>query len=404
MALPQGFAPIDFADYHRRTLPQLIASGRAELIDADAQHLPSLALRVGHGASFTYRADERGLTIADGDADAETVLEIGVEDWCGLVHELDAPAGLVYGGRVRSVRGNAADLMRWETTLRALYNGRPRYRPEALDLRDRHGAPLDPERAFGPGDDRDDMAHFLGTAGYLFVRGVFSPGDAARMMDEAIALRAEARPGDRLSWWGRNAAGEDVLTRVTRANVKHHLGGLPADSRLLSLVALADRPLAHTKGEGEGVTVIYKQPGMSDGGLSDLPWHRDCGMGGHAIMCPTLVLSVYLSAATPESGELAMLPGSHRTSFNAHDRTIDPWSHAARFAARPGDVSVHYGDTVHAAPPPSDPSRGEYRVSAILSFAPAGAANHRGDASYNDALHQRDDGQIEHLDRVAKRL
>ena len=31
-------------------------------------------------------------------------------------------------------------------------------------------------------------------------------------------------------------------------------------------------------------------------------------------------------------------------------------------------------------------------------------ANHRGDASYNDALHQRDDGQIEHLDRVAKRL
>ena len=37
MALPQGFAPIDFADYHRRTLPQLIASGRAELIDADAQ-------------------------------------------------------------------------------------------------------------------------------------------------------------------------------------------------------------------------------------------------------------------------------------------------------------------------------------------------------------------------------
>ena len=242
MALPEGFAPIDFAEYHRRTLPDLLASGRAALIGADARRLPRLALRVGDGASVTYAGNERGVAITDGDADAETVLEIGVEDWCGLVHELDAPAGLVYGGRVRSVRGNAADLMRWETTLRALYNGRPRYRPEALDLRDRHGAPLDPERAFAPGDDRDDMAHFLGTAGYLFVRGVFSPGDAARMMDEAIALRAEARPGDRLSWWGRNAAGEDVLTRVTRANVKHHLGGLPADSRLLSLVALAETP------------------------------------------------------------------------------------------------------------------------------------------------------------------
>lgn len=404
MALPDGFARLDFDEYHRRTLPDRITSGPSALLAAAAERLPSLAFRVGEGASFTYRADGRGVAIEAGDCDAETVLELGLEDWCGLVHELDAPAGLVYGGRVRSVRGNAADLMRWESTLRALYNARPRYRPEALDLRDRHGAALDPERAFAPGDDRDDMAHFLRTAGYLFVRGVFSSGETQRMLDEAVALRSEARPGDRLSWWGRNAAGEDVLTRVTRANVKHDLGALPADPRLLSLVALADRPLVHTKGEGEGVTVIYKQPGMSDGGLSDLPWHRDCGMGGHAILCPTLLLSIYLREATPESGELAMLPGSHAASFNAHDRTLDPWRHAARFAARPGDVSVHYGDTVHAAPPPSDPSRAEYRVSAVVCFAPAGAANHRGEGSYNDALHQRDDGQIEHLDRVAKRL
>jgi hypothetical protein len=404
MALPEGFAPIDFADYHRHVLPELLARGRAALVDAATGPLPSFAFRAGDGASFTYRADEHGVSITPGDTDAETVLEIGLEDGCGLVHELDAPAGLVYGGRVRSARGSAADLMRWETTLRALYNGRPQYRPDALDLRDRRGAALDPERAFAPGDDRDDMAQFLRTAGYLFVRGVFSAAETQRLLDEALALRSEARPGDRLSWWGRNAAGDDVLTRVTRANVKRHLGALPAEPRLLALVGLADRPLAHTKGEGEGVTVIYKQPGMSDGGLSDLPWHRDCGMGGHAIMCPTLLISLYLREATPESGELAMLPGSHRASFNAHDRTIDPWRHAARFAARPGDVSVHYGDTVHAAPPPSDPSRDEYRVSAVVCFAPAGAANHRGDASYNDALHQRDDGQIEHLDRVAKRL
>lgn len=404
MPLPEGFPPIDFTEYHRRTLPELLASGRAALVVADAPQLPSLALRVAGGASFTYATDGCGVAITAGDAHAATLLEIGLDDWCGLVHELEAPAGLVYGGRVRTVRGNAADLMRWESTLRALYNGRPPYRPEALDLRDRHGEPLDPEHAFAPGDDRADMAHFLGTAGYLFVRGVFAADEVTRMRDEATALRAEARPGDRLSWWGRNAAGEEVLTRVTRANVKQHLGLLPAEPRLLALVGLADRTLVHTRGEGEGVTVIYKQPGMSDGGLSDLPWHRDCGMGGHAVMCPTLLLSIYLREATPESGELAMLPGSHRASFNAHDRTIDPWRHAARFAARPGDVSVHYGDTVHAAPPPTDPSRDAYRVSAVVCFAPGGAANHRGDASYNDALHQRDDGQIEHLDRVAKRV
>ena len=97
-------------------------------------------------------------------------------------------------------------------------------------------------------------------------------------------------------------------------------------------------------------------------------------------------------------------PGSHRAAFNAHDRTIDPWRHAARFAARPGDVSVHFGDTVHAAPPPGEADRAEYRVSAVVGFAPPEARHHRGEHSYNDALHQRDDGQIEHLDQVAKRL
>jgi ectoine hydroxylase-related dioxygenase (phytanoyl-CoA dioxygenase family) len=117
-----------------------------------------------------------------------------------------------------------------------------------------------------------------------------------------------------------------------------------------------------------------------------------------------LLLSVYLREATPESGERAMLPGSHRAAFNAHDTRLEPMAHAAHFAARPGDVSLHYGDTVHAAPPPTARDRADYQVSAVVSFAASTARHHRGASSYNDVLHQRDDGQIAHLDRVAKRL
>jgi len=407
MPLPPGFAAIDFDEFHLRTLPALLAQGRDRLLVHGMAHLPSLAFRLDDGRAFTYRPVGEGVAIDPGDAGAATVLEIGADAWCGLVHELEAPAGLVYGGRVRSVRGAAADLMAWESTLRALYNGRPRYRPEHVDLRARDGSPLDPARTFAFTDDRaerETMAHFLRTAGYLFVRDVFAATEVAAFLDESLALRAEARQGDKLSWWGQNAAGESVLTRVTRGNAKPALATLPADPRLRALAALADEPLVHARGEGEGVTVIYKQPEMSAGGLSDLPWHRDCGMGGHAMICPTLLLSIYLREATPETGELAMLPGSHRAAFNAHDRSVDAWAHAAHFAARPGDVSVHYGDTVHAAPPPGAASRAEYRVSAVVCFAPAGAKHHRGESSYNDALHQRDDGQIEHLDEVAKRL
>jgi hypothetical protein len=42
-------------------------------------------------------------------------------------------------------------------------------------------------------------------------------------------------------------------------------------------------------------------------------------------------------------------------------------------------------------------------VSAVVSFARAGAHHHRGERSYNAVLHQRPDGQIDHLVRVAAR-
>jgi len=139
-------------------------------------------------------------------------------------------------------------------------------------------------------------------------------------------------------------------------------------------------------------------------GLGDLPWHRDCGMGGHAVMCPVLVISVYLTEATAETGELAMLPGSHHAAFNAHDPRPHLTAYAAHFQAQPGDVSLHYSDTVHAAPPPRDLHRDTHRISAVLGFARPGVRHHRGEGSYNDVLHQRDDGQIEHLETVARRI
>jgi ectoine hydroxylase-related dioxygenase (phytanoyl-CoA dioxygenase family) len=403
MPLPPGFAPLDFDAYHRDTLPGLLAQGRGSLAAEATTQAKSLAFRLADGRAFTYRAGDGGFDVLPGDASAETVVEIGLDEWRGLVHELEAAAGLVYANRVRALRGSLLDLMAWESALRALYTGRPVYRPERVVLRARDGTPLDPEATFAGDADRDEMAHFLRSAGYLFVRDVFAADEIDAMRAEARELRAEARKGDKLSWWGRNAAGEEVVSRVTRGNAKPRLRALESEPRLAAYADLADELLVYKKGEGEGVTVIYKSPAMGREGLSDLPWHRDCGMGGHAAMCPRLLVSVYLSEATPETGELVMLPGSHRATLNAHDTTVDPAAHAAHFAARPGDVSVHYGDTVHAAPPPTAPNRAEYRISAVIGFAPPGSRNHRGEGSYNDALHRRDDGQIEHLAEVVKR-
>jgi len=294
-------------------------------------------------------------------------------------------------------------LMAWESTLRAMYNGRPPYDPAHQELRDRNGAALDPHATFTLASDRSAMAHFLRTAGYLFVRNVFRPAEVAAFVAEAHELQREARRGDKLSWWGKTAAGEEALCRVTRGIAKSHLATLPTELRLLQFKDLIDESLVFRRGEGQGVTVIYKRAGMVEG-LGDLPWHRDCGMGGHAVMCPVVLTSIYLTAATPETGELAMLPGSHRAAFNAHDQGSAATKFAAHFAAQPGDVSVHFSDTVHGAPPPADVQRDAYRISAVVSFARPGTRHHRGEGSYNDVLHQRADGQIEHLATVAKRM
>ena len=403
-SIPVSFPALDFERYHREELPALLAAGREALAARAARSLPPLAFRLSEGGAFTYRASGGGLEVVPGDASAATVIELDHAAWEGLVHELEAPAGLLYAGRLRAARGQTMDVMAWEPALRALYNGRPAYDPaEAARLRDRCGAPLDPEATFTLASNREDMAHFLREAGYLLLRDVFGGEEVAVLLEEAALLRGEARPGDRLSWWGRDAAGRELLCRVTRGASKPHLGSLPADPRLLALVDLADEPLVHRLGEGDGVTVIWKQPGVAEG-MGDLPWHRDCGMGGHATMCPTLACSIFLTDSTPETGDLVFLPGSWRTSCVQAVYAGEAGApRGARFRARPGDVSLHYGDTLHAAPPPARSDLPSYRVSAVVGFARPGAHHHRGERSYNAVLHRREDGQIEHLARVAER-
>jgi hypothetical protein len=401
--VPAGFEPLDFHRFHREELPERIALGNGALAARGAHGLGSLAFRLPNGDAYAYVPRADGIDVVAGDAGADTVVELEAELWQNLVHELDTAPGLLYGGRARCERGKALRWLAWEPALRALWSGRPVYDPDDARLEDARGRPLDPARAFGADDERAELAHFLGAAGYLFVRGVFGAAEVADLRAEAEDLAREAVPGDKLSWWGKAATGESVLTRVTRAAARPGLAGIPRDPRVLALAGLADAGLEHREPPSaeEGVTVIWKRPGLCEG-LGDLPWHRDCGMGGHAVMCPTLVLSVYLTPSTPETGELRMLPGSWRRGCGPIDARHPRAPRGVSFAAQPGDVSLHFGDTMHAAPPPTCDDLEVYRISAVTAFTRPGARPHRG-RFYNEVLHRREDGQIEHLARVAER-
>ncbi|MDJ0849407.1 MAG: phytanoyl-CoA dioxygenase family protein [Myxococcota bacterium] len=396
----EGFEDLDFHAFHERELPRRLSAGHGALAAPAAAPLESLAFRLADGSSYTYRAVPGGIAVAAGDDAADTVLEIDAEDWQGLVHDYESAPGLLYGGRVRCLRGKAMSFVLWEPALRAMFTGRPVFDPEAK-LGARDGGALDPARTFTLDDDREEMAHFLRTAGFLCVRRVFAPEEVKAFLEDAHALRREAVKGDKLSWWAKTTTGEEICCRVTRAADGPHLVTLRGDPRIRRLADLADEPLVPRKGEGNGVTVIYKIPGIEEG-LANLPWHRDCGMGGHSVMCPVLIASVFLTPATPETGELRFLPGSWQGTTGFREATDPAAPRGVGFRAEPGDVTVHYGDVMHAAPPPTREGLDVYRISATTGFARAQARVHRG-GSYNEVLHQREDGQIEHLSKVAER-
>ncbi len=398
-------APMDFDQFHQHELPARLAAGNGALAAAAALRNCALAFRVAGRGAYTYARVDDGIAIELGDEKADVVIELEHDDWQGIVQETKTAPGLLYGGRVKCLRGNAIKFVGWEPGLRAMYNGRPVWDPMA-PLSDRHGAPLDPYDSFSLYDDREDMAHFLRTAGYLFVRDVFTSAEIQGFLAEADVLQSEARKGDELSWWGTNRAGEEILTRITRAAAKPKLASIPTDPRLRDLVALSDHELdVRRRGTSEeGVSLIFKHPEMSGEGLANLPWHRDCGMGGHAEVCPVLVASVFLTDSNPDSGDLRMLPGSWKGSVPYIDADHPKAPQGARFAAKPGDVSLHYGDTMHAAPPPADPNRESYRISAVTGYVRPDTKIPKRKGGYNSVLHGRGDGQIEHLSKVTDRM
>jgi ectoine hydroxylase-related dioxygenase (phytanoyl-CoA dioxygenase family) len=103
---------------------------------------------------------------------------------------------------------------------------------------------------------------------------------------------------------------------------------------------------------------VIKNPDVVEG-LSDLPWHRDCGLGGHPITCPTINIGLQLDAATAETGRLHVVPGTWR--FSCHRRDLDR-APAVAIDTEPGDCTVHFGDVMHAAPPPTGAGPGRRAI------------------------------------------
>jgi ectoine hydroxylase-related dioxygenase (phytanoyl-CoA dioxygenase family) len=387
---------LGFEAFHRVHLPRVIAAGHGSLVERDTRERRPFAIRLEGGGAFTYVPANGCVAIEAGDDRAATVVELSSDAWREFASEIRTAPGLIYAGKVRGIRGDLMAFVGWEPALRALYHGRAIFDAARIDLRDTDGTPLDVRATFTLDSPADSLRHFLDQTGYVVVRDVFSAAEVAALVRETERLRLAARASDRKSWWAANAAGDSVLCRITYAGDRsRRLAALFDDGRIRRLIeACAPRLVAATD-RFDGVTILFKNPDIVSG-LSDLPWHRDCGLGGHSIICPLIVLGIHLDDMTPETGELRVLPGSWKTSCHFMEASDPSAPKGLGLEAHAGDCTLHYGDIMHAAPPPT--RAGVMRTTIYLTYVPRRAFRLVGPGeAYNDVLLADGSGRVRHL-------
>lgn len=387
-----SFASIDFEGFHTDELPRRIAGGNGRLAAADVEGVGPIAFRVPDGLAFTYVPIDGGVEIRPDDADAGTVVTMARDDFSDFVNELRTCFGLLYAGRIDIERGDFAWLERWEPALRALYDARPIVDPAKMDL------PVDLTRSFSLDGEDADLAAFLTATGFLHVRGVFEADELVALDADVERGRAAARPDDGRSWWATRANGTEVCCRLIYLGEQSaRVLALADDARLRRLAALGGADLEPETDCLDGQSVVIKHPEIS-AGLSDLPWHRDCGLGGHPVLCPTVAIGIQLDRASAATGELHFLAGSHLGSSHPLQPGDEARQPVVAIETEPGDVTVHFGHVLHAAPPPTGDGPG--RRALYVTFTRPETMEFVGPGNgYNDVLFEHD-GQVRSVDEI----
>jgi hypothetical protein len=320
-----------------------------------ARHLgvTSLAIEV-EGATWALGFDGTSFGIARGGDDARTLVRLTPQDLADLVHDIVTPVGFISGGTLDLPRGRFDDVLDWWVVLRSVLDERRAHVPGDVDFRDPDGAPLDLGRSFGHGSDPAEQAHFLAEAGFLHLTGVFTPDEMASVeadMDEAAGRYA---PDDGRSWWVKTSDGTDRLVRM-----QHFQDESPTTAALLTderLTRLGDLFVdGHRLGKPGGnqnlVEGLIKPIGVVQG-ISDVPWHKDCSLGGHAQRCSSMTVGISVTGADAESGQLRVVAGSNRALVRPAFVRRNGDLPEVDLPTATGDVTVHLSCTLHMAQPP----------------------------------------------------
>lgn len=358
-----GLPAWDFDDFHQRELPRRLEQGVSSQIGWDLENATPFAAVLPNGRAYSYTATGNEIRVLPGiHPDASCVVEFEERAWQNYVHELRTPSALVLAQSVRFLRGGMDEWDAWLPAIQCMYSGREIFDP-TKPLTDAGGQLLDLRRTFTLDDDHEEMSHFLRTAGYLVIKGAMAHR-RQELADEINRVRDEAREGEIYSWWTDNlSTGERFPYRLMFLSERSHIvrSLMDEDPTIASLVKLTKRDLVPLHDRGQGAMSVLKPFGrgteLAPSIAGNLGWHSDCGLGGCAIMCPSINIGIHLDAAGPRSSQLWALAGSNGRSV--HHRTLmgADCPNAVPLDTDPGDVTIHYSCSMHAGPPPVGPNQ-----------------------------------------------
>jgi hypothetical protein len=263
--------------------------------------------------------------------------------------------GFFTGGDLEMPKGRLEDFLDWGVILRSVIDERPVHTTGAVEFRDRDGAPLDLGRSFTPADPLEDKAHFLAEAGFLHIQGLFGEDEMNAVSAEMDAALPHYTPDDGRSWWAKTRDGEHRAVRLEYFEERSPTAAaLLGDERFLGLGALTDD--GHRHAGWNGIEALIKPLGVVEG-ISDLPWHKDCSLGRHSYRCCSLTIGISVTGADERSGQLRVVPGSHRALVQPAfvRRGLD--LPQVDLPTETGDITIHLSCTLHMSQAPIDRER-----------------------------------------------
>jgi hypothetical protein len=338
--------PVEAGLFFRETLPARLDAHQA-LIAPGASELPLQDFCIetdGDPWTLAWHGDHA--TVAAGRRGVARVL-LSAEQLSDLVNDQSTPVALMSNRLLDMPEGGLPDFLNWWLVLRA-----------ALDARRIHARgdvtfETNTRRSFTPDDSDDEMRTFLEEAGYLHIQGLFSEQEMAAVEADYPKAAPHYEKGDPRAWFATCKDGVEQLVRMEGFDRYSEAAvALVDDARFQRIGTIPGLGHVPRREPGARVGALTKPIGIVKG-ISDVPWHKDCSLGRHSYECCSLTVGISVTGADAESGQLRVVPGSHRALVWPAP-CIQPGLdlEPVDLPTKTGDVTVHLSCTQHMSQPP----------------------------------------------------